>query len=114
MEKITWSTLTGLMLDEVAAKGLQLKSMLGIADNTPITAKQLKYLKDNYVRLSGVDNMMQQLLNSITDFDAAAGWFNRNPFDASGILNDPTAWTLFADAERPKGKWLEGKCIMGL
>ena len=86
MEKINWSNLN-LDPDEAAARGSQIKSMLGIDDYTPITAEQLKYMKDNYVRLTGQDNYMQNFLNSINDFALAAGWLSRNSFSLGGAKN---------------------------
>lgn len=52
MEKMEWSNLK-LKEDEAAARGTQIKSMLGIKDNTPVTAEQLRYMKDNFVRFTG-------------------------------------------------------------
>lgn len=86
MEAINWSNLK-LKEDEAAARGTQIKSMLGIIDDTPITGEELKYMKDNFVRLTGMDNNMQLFLNSITDFDEAAGWLSRNSFAEGGIMN---------------------------
>ena len=84
METINWSNLK-LKEDEAATRETQIKSMLGIIDDTPITGEQLKYMKDNFVRLTGMDNNMQLFLNSITDFDEAAGWLSSNSF-AEGVL----------------------------
>lgn len=86
LEDINWSNLN-LDKDEAAARGTQIKSMLGIKDNSPITAEQLKYMKDNFVRLTGMDNNMQVFLNSITDFDSAAGWLSKNSFSLGGAMN---------------------------
>ena len=102
MEQINWSNLN-LDEDEAAARGSQIKSMLGIKDYTPITAEQLKYMKDNYVRLTGQDNNMQRFLDSITDFGLAAGWLSRNSFALGGarnllkfdFLKHPSGWKGF-------------------
>ena len=86
MEDINWSNLK-LNKDEAAARGTQIKKLLGINDNTPITPEQLKYMKENCVRLTGQDNNLQVFLNSITDFDTAAGWLSRNAFSLGAVLN---------------------------
>ena len=86
MEDITWSNLR-LRKDEAAARGTQIKSMLGIKDNTPITSEQLKYMKDNFVRLTGMDNYMQLFLNSIEDFDNAAKWLSKYSYSLGGAMN---------------------------
>ena len=86
IEDIDWSALN-LKKDEAAARGTQIKSMLGIKDNTPVTAKQLEYMKDNFVRLTGMDNAMQAFLNSITDMESAAKWISKNSYSKGGALN---------------------------
>lgn len=86
LEDIKWSCLD-LDKDEAAARGTQIKSMLGIKDNTPITADQLKYMQDNLVRLTGMDNAMQAFLNSITDYEEAAVWLSKNSYSLGGALN---------------------------
>ena len=80
MDKIDWinvETIDILNPDVVAAKGSMIKYLLGINDNSPITAEQLIYLKENFVRLTGVDNYLQSFFNSITDFDKAAKWISK-------------------------------------
>jgi hypothetical protein len=86
LEDIDWSNLS-LDKDEAAARGTQLKSMLGIKDSTPITSKQLQYLIDNFVRLTGMDNNMHAFLNSITDVESAAKWLSKNAYSLGGALN---------------------------
>lgn len=86
MEKIEWSNLK-IKKDEAAARGTQIKRMLGIKDNTPVTAEQLRYMKDNFARHTGMDNKLQLFLDSITDFEKAADWLSRNSFALGVALN---------------------------
>ena len=86
MEIINWSKLN-LDEDEAAARGTQIKMLLGVKDSTPITAKQLEYVKDNYVRLTGQDNNQQRFLDSITDLELAANWLSKNSFALGGARN---------------------------
>ena len=85
-EEISWSNIE-IHPGEAAARGTQIKSVLGIKDSTPITGEQLKYMKDNFVRLTNIDNNMQAFLDSITDFDSAADWLSRNAYSKGGALN---------------------------
>jgi len=55
MEAITWSKMR-IDKDEAAALGCKIKSMLGIKDNSPITGDQLRYMKNNWTRITGMDN----------------------------------------------------------
>lgn len=97
IEDIKWSNLS-LDPDEAAARGTQIKSMLGIKDNTPITPEQLRYMKDNYVRLTGNDNFMQAFLNSIQDFDEAARWLSKHSYSLGGAMN------LLGIIKHPRGR----------
>ena len=85
-EDLTWSNI-GLNPEEAAARGTQIKIILGLKDGSPITPEQLKYVKDNYVRLTKADNNLQAFLDSITDFDSAAGWLSRKSYSITAALN---------------------------
>jgi hypothetical protein len=85
-EDITWSNID-LNPGEAAARGTQIKIMLGLKDGSPITPEQLKYVKDNYLRLTGADNNLQAFLDSITDFYSAAGWLSRESYSITAALN---------------------------
>lgn len=87
MEDITWSKIANIDKDEAAARGSQIKSILGITDDTAITKEQLMYMKENFVRLTGMDNNMQAFLNSITDFESAAKWLSKHSYSLGGALN---------------------------
>ena len=101
MEDINWSNLR-LIIDEAAARGTQIKSMLGIKDNTPITSEQLKYIKDNYGNMTGMDNSLQLFLNSIEDFDSAAKWLSKYSISLGAAMN------LLEIAQHPLGKNIKG------
>ena len=86
MKEITWSNIN-LNKGEAAARGTQIKRILGIKDNSPILAGQLKYMKDNFAERTGQDNDLQAFLDSITDFEDAAEWLSRNAFSIGAALN---------------------------
>lgn len=86
MEEITWSNIK-LNKEEAAARGTQIKRILGIKDNSPISAEQLKYMKDNFAEYKGQDNTLQTFLDSITDFEDAAEWLSRNAYSLGAALN---------------------------
>ncbi len=86
MKEITWSN-NNLKKGEAAARGTQIKRILGIKDNSPILAEQLKYMKDNCAERTGQDNDLQAFLDSITDFEDAAEWLSRNAYSRSAAFN---------------------------
>lgn len=96
-EEIDRSSLN-LDKDEAAARGAQIKSMLGIKDNIPISSKQLRYIKDNSARITGMDSNMQSFLNSISDFDKSAKWLSKYSYSTGSALN------LLGVTKNPSGK----------
>lgn len=96
-KKIDWSSLN-ISRDEAAGRGAQIRYILGIKDDVPITAEQLKCMKDDAEKLAGQDDNIQAFLNSITDFDAAADWLSRNSYSINaamtllGIIKHPRGW----------------------
>ena len=86
MEEITWSNIK-LNKGEAAARGTQIKRILGIKDNSPISAEQLKYMKENFAEYKGQDKTLQTFLDSITDFEDAAEWLSRNAYSLEAALN---------------------------
>jgi hypothetical protein len=86
MEEITWSNIK-LNEGEAAARGTQIKSFLDIKDNAPISAEQLKYMKENFAEYKEQDNTLQTFLDSITDFEDAAEWLSRNAYSLGAAFN---------------------------
>ena len=86
MKEITWSNIN-LNKGEAAARGTQIKRILGVKDNSPILAKQLKYMRDNFAERPGQDNTLQTFLDSITDFEDAAEWLSKNAYSIGVALN---------------------------
>lgn len=95
MVNFNWSSLN-ISRDEAAARGSQIKSMLGVDDATPITTEQLKFVKDNAEKLVVQYDNMQDFLDSITDFDAAADWLSKHAYPLGGAL-------LLGIVKHPKG-----------
>ena len=62
---------------EVAARGSQLHDYFGHTGIEPITADELKYAKEHYVKDTGINNNMSDLLWSINDYDALAKWMTK-------------------------------------
>lgn len=62
---------------EVAARGSQLHDYFGHTGTEPITADELKYAKEHYVKDTGINNNMSDLLWSINDYDALAKWMTK-------------------------------------
>lgn len=73
--------------NELAARGTQLKNYFGISDNSPITGDMLKYAAKNYVKDTGLNNNMNQMFRSITDWDKAAEWLSKYSYKNGGKLN---------------------------
>lgn len=96
MEDITWSKLK-LSKHEAAAKGTQIKYKLGIKDGSPITVEQLKRLKQDLNGFTDPDYNLPEFLESITDFDEAAGWLSSNAYSRSAAFN------LLGILKYPKG-----------
>ena len=96
-KNIDWSSLN-ISRDEAARRGAQIRYMLGIKDDVPIAAEQLKYMRDDEEKLATQDDNIQAFLNSITDFDAAADWLSRNSYSINaamtllGIIKHPRGW----------------------
>lgn len=65
--------------DEQLARGTQIKNYLGITDESPITAEQLKYAAEHYVKDTGYDNNMTAFFSMIKDYDKAAKWLSMAP-----------------------------------
>lgn len=86
MDEITWSN-NNLNKGEAAARGTQIKSILGVKDFSPISAEHLKYMKDTFVELTGQENSLQAFLDSITDFEDAAEWLSRNAYSLGTAFN---------------------------
>lgn len=86
MKEITWSNIN-LNKGEAAARGTQIKKILGIKDNSPILAEQLKHMKDNFAESAVQDNTLQAFLDSITDFEDAAEWLSKNAYSLGVVLN---------------------------
>ena len=86
MEEITWSNIK-LNKEEAAARGTQIKRILFIKDNSPISAEQLKYMKENFAEYKGQDKTLQTFLDSITDFEDAAEWLSRSAYSIGAALN---------------------------
>lgn len=86
MKEITWSN-SKLNKGKAAARGTQIKKILGIKDNSPILAEQLKYMRDNFAERIGQDNSLQAFLESITDFEDAAEWLSRSAYSIGVALN---------------------------
>ena len=62
---------------EVAARGSQLHDYFGHTGTEPITADELRYAKEHYVKDTGINNNMNDLLWSINDYDALAKWMTK-------------------------------------
>lgn len=62
---------------EVAARGSQLHDYFGHTGTEPITAKELQYAKEHYVKDTGINNLMNNFLWSINDYDALAKWMTK-------------------------------------
>lgn len=62
---------------EVAARGSQLHDYFGHTGIEPITADELKYAKEHYIKDTGINNNMFDLLWSINDYDALAKWMTK-------------------------------------
>lgn len=62
---------------EVAARGSQLHDYFGHTGTEPITAEELKYARDHYVKDTGINNNMNTMLWSINDYDALAKWMTK-------------------------------------
>lgn len=62
---------------EVAARGSQLHDYFGHTGIEPITADELRYAKEHYVKDTGINNNMNDLLWSINDYDALAKWMTK-------------------------------------
>ncbi len=82
MEDINWSQLN-LDKKEAAARGTQIKRLLGVKDGEPITAEQLK----DCVAHTNQDSSLLTFLNAITDFDGAAEWLNKNAYSFTAAIN---------------------------
>ena len=82
MEDINWSQLH-LDKKEAAARGTQIKRLLGVKDGEPITAEQLK----NCVAYTNQDSTLLTFLNAITDFDSAAEWLSKNAYSFTAAIN---------------------------
>ena len=72
---------------ELAARGTQIKDFFGLKENDVITPEMLKYAKDNYVRITNIDNGMTEFFNLITDFDDAAEWLSMFSLKNGGIIS---------------------------
>lgn len=46
----------------------------------------LRYAKDNYVRITNMDNTMTEFFDSIEDYDAAAEWLSKYSFKEGGKM----------------------------
>ena len=86
MENLDWSK-QHLDKGEAAARGAQIKYLLGVKDGCPITSEQLKYAKNNCERFSELDRGLQTFLYFIIDFDAAADWLSINSYSLECALN---------------------------
>ena len=62
---------------EVAARGSQLHDYFGHTGTEPITPEELKYAKEHYIKDTGINNNMADLLWSINDYDALAKWMTK-------------------------------------
>lgn len=62
---------------EVAARGSQLHDYFGHTGTEPITAEELQYAKEHYVKDTGINNLMNNFLWSINDYDALAKWMTK-------------------------------------
>lgn len=62
---------------EVAARGSQLHDYFGHTGTEPITADELRYAKEHYVKDTGINNNMSNMLWSINDYDALAKWMTK-------------------------------------
>jgi hypothetical protein len=81
--------------DEYSARGSQILDYFGITDKKkqPLTGDMLRYAADHYVTDTGVDNYMTEFFNSITDFDKAAKWLNKNATMIAGAVGGTTLLT---------------------
>lgn len=62
---------------EVAARGSQLHDYFGHTGTEPITAEELQYAKEHYVKDTDINNLMNNFLWSINDYDALAKWMTK-------------------------------------
>ena len=62
---------------EVAARGSQLHDYFGHTGTEPITADELKYAREHYIKDTGINNNMYDFLWSINDYDALAKWMTK-------------------------------------
>ena len=66
----------------------------------------LRYAKDNYVRITNMDNTMTEFFDSIEDYDAAAEWLSKYSFKEGGKMPlsvDFSSSYKFLCLFRPKG-----------
>lgn len=68
---------------EVAARGSQLHDYFGHTGIEPLTPEELQYAKYHYVKDTGINNDMNELLWSTSDFDKLAKWMSKY---ATGIV----------------------------
>lgn len=68
---------------EVAARGSQIHDYFGHTNKEPITEGMLKYARDNYVKDTGINNNMNDLLWSINDYKGLADWMTKY---ATGLI----------------------------
>ena len=85
METITWSNIN-IKEDEAAARGTQIKRILGIEDNSPFTAEQLIYIKSNIARFTEIDNSLRTFMDTIIDFEEAAAWLSKNAYSQKAAM----------------------------
>lgn len=72
---------------ELAARGSQLKDYFGFTKaEQELTADQLKYAAENYVKDTGIDNNMTSFFKSIADWDEAAKWLNKYATAIGGVV----------------------------
>ena len=83
---------------EAATRGVQIRDVLGVKDETPITCEQLKFLKESDTMLTESNEDLKCFLDSITDFERASDWLNRNSYSLCAARN------LLGIIKHPSGK----------
>lgn len=81
---------------EVAARGSQLHDYFGHVGNEPITEEMLKYAKNNYVKDTGINNDMNDLLWSVNDYKGLADWMTKY---ATGLIPFGIVGTAYNNKE---------------
>lgn len=64
-------------IDEVLARGTQIKNYFGLKEGEPLTGDMLKYAAQNMVKDRGYDNNLTEFFSHIIDFDKMAKYIDK-------------------------------------